>query len=86
MDVNHPRWDEYETAFNAVADTATLWVEELKPDLTAVPLYLCLYGDNGLSEDEEFDVLSRLSTHTDVYCLEVEADYWYERIMFVVEL
>ncbi len=87
MDVNDPRWDEYEAAFTAVANQATLWAEATKPDLAALPLYLCLYGDNGMSVDEEFATLSTLQTaltNQSLYCLEVEADYWYERILFTL--
>lgn len=87
MDVNDSRWDEYEVAFTAVANQATPWAEATKPDLASLPLYLCLYGDNGMSADEEFATLavlqSALDTHT-LYCLEVEADYWYERILFTL--
>jgi hypothetical protein len=87
MDVNAPRWDEYEAAFTAVANEATPWTEPTKPDLVALPLYLCLYGNNGMSVEEEFATLATLQTALDagnLYCLEIEADYWYERILFTL--
>jgi hypothetical protein len=87
MDVNAPQWDDYEAAFNALADEALPWQAEGKPDLTTVAHYLCLYGDNGLDPAAEFELLNQLKPYCEqgrLYCLEVEADYWFERILFVL--
>ena len=87
MDVNHERFGEYETAFNALAEEATAW-EGDKPALDSMSIYLCLYGDNGLSVEDEFALLEQLnvkqSEHIDtLWRIDIEADYYQDIILFV---
>ena len=87
MDVNHKRFDEYENAFNALAETATPW-EGDKPALDSMAVYLCLYGDNGLTVDDEFALLDTLKNrrveNTDaLWRIDIEADYYQDIILFV---
>ena len=87
MDVTAPEWDAYEERFNAVAELATPWPEPTKPDLASLPIYLCLYGDNGLTPTEEWATLTELEAMAKsghLYCLTVDADYWFERILFTL--
>ena len=87
MDVNHERFGEYETAFNALAEDATPW-EGDKPALDSMALYLCLYGDNGLAVDDEFTLLETLKTRSAeqteaLWRIDIEADYYQDIILFV---
>jgi hypothetical protein len=89
MDVQDPRFETYERRFMALAEEALVW-EGAKPALDQ-SLYLCLYGDNGLSPDDEFELLERLntahlsteaSTHR-LWRLDIEADYYQDVILFL---
>ncbi len=87
MDVNHERFGEYESAFNALAETATPW-EGDKPALDRMAVYLCLYGENGLAVDDEFTLLETLKTRTAenadaLWRIDIEADYYQDIILFV---
>ena len=87
MDVNHERFSEYESAFNALAQQATHWQGD-KPALDSMALYLCLYGDNGLAVEEEFALLETLKTRTAentdaLWRIDIEADYYQDIILFV---
>jgi hypothetical protein len=87
MDVNSPQFDQYETAFKAVAEQAIEWDVPARPVLDSCPMYLCLYGENGLTPEEEFLFLERFKAMEpeSFYRLEVEADYYQDTILFVTE-
>lgn len=85
MDVNAPEFEAHEAAFLAIAEEAIEWESEDKPALDSCPLYLCLYGENGLDAREEIALLERLKTEapdTPLYRLDVEADYYQDVILF----
>lgn len=87
MDVEHPRFDEYETQFQALAENAENWEAEQKPELNGAQLFLCLYGENGLEPEEEFAALERLNAlqqESTLHKLEIEADYYQDTILFVL--
>lgn len=83
MDVNHPQWEAYQNAFEALAEQVPLWPQPTVPDLTRAEHYLCLYGENGLEPDEEFALLETLRQNQPrLFKREVETSYWLETILF----
>jgi hypothetical protein len=84
MDIEDPRFEDYETRFRALAERAEK-VLVPKPSLNATRYYLCLYGENGLSPEEEFEFLERMESEPpeNLKRLEVETDYWQDTVLFV---
>lgn len=84
MDVEHPRFEEYDQRFRALAERAEL-VKVAKPALDSCRYYLCLYGENGMSPEEEFELLSTMEAHAEegLKRLEVEIDYYQDTILFI---
>jgi hypothetical protein len=90
MDFNLDCFTTYEATFQALADVVDPWEAPTKPVLSAMPLFLCLYGENGLTPEEEFETLARIQatfeqTPEKVKKLEIEAShqYWQETILFI---
>lgn len=84
VDVNHPRFEEYDHRFRALAEQAEL-VERANPSLNACRYYICLYGENGLSPEEEFAFLEELNSFVgkDLKRIEVDMDLWQDIVLFV---
>jgi hypothetical protein len=86
MDVNAPQWDAYIQQFETVAQRAQPWIgkdKSSRPNLADAQLYLCLYGENGLTPDEEFAMLDTLAQANPLYRVDVETAYWLETVLFV---
>ena len=88
MDVNHERFTDYESQFMALAEEATFWEADEKPALDRMAMYLCLYGENGFSVEEEFEMLEALKRHahhpdSPLLRIDIEADYYQDLILFV---
>jgi hypothetical protein len=90
MDFNLDCFATYEADFQAFAEEVEAWEEPAKPVLTAMPLFLCLYGENGLTPEQEFETLETIKTifqqtPEKVKKLDIEATnhYWQETILFV---
>jgi hypothetical protein len=84
MDVEHPSFAEYEARFMALAAPVDEW-QGPKPALDTMTLFLCLYGENGLSPEEEFDCLDTLASNPPerLKKLVVDCDYWQEQILIL---
>jgi hypothetical protein len=84
MDVNHALFDAYEQRFNALAEKVDT-SDEPRPALDSVRLYLCLYGENGFSPEEELRLLAELEAQPveALRKVEVSADYWQEVILYL---
>jgi hypothetical protein len=88
MDVNHERFNDYESQFMALAEEADNWESDEKPALDSMAMYLCLYGENGFSVEEEFEMLEALKHHAQnpespLLRIDIEADYYQDVILFV---
>lgn len=84
MDVENPQFAQYEARFRQLADR----VERLKgadPAIASAKYLLCLYGENGLSPEDEFEMLARLEGYADdgLKCAEVETYYWEDLVLYV---
>jgi hypothetical protein len=91
MDFNLPCFTEYESAFQSLAESVTAWEGTSKPVLTAMKTFLCLYGDNGMTPEAEFDLLAEIETtfqQTPEKVAKLEIDvathYWQETILFIL--
>ncbi|MCX5920874.1 MAG: hypothetical protein NTW61_06100 [Candidatus Melainabacteria bacterium] len=91
MDFNLACFSDYEASFLALAEAVEPWEGSAKPVLSAMPLFLCLYGENGLTPEAEFEALEVLQsvyeqTPERVMKLEIEASnhYWQETILFLL--
>ncbi|MEB3206748.1 MAG: hypothetical protein VKK59_05310 [Vampirovibrionales bacterium] len=88
MDVHDPQWSLYEERFLALAAMADL-TSGAKPAVGSTRLYLCLYGENGLTPCQEFATLQELAqvaaeSPQKLRKIEVETSYWQEIILYVV--
>jgi hypothetical protein len=84
MNIESPQWEQYETLFRRLADTATV-VKVPKPALDQCRYFLCLYGENGMPEADEFEMLAHIEQQdpSGRYRLEVDTDYWQDTVLFV---
>lgn len=84
MDTNHPRWDEYQARFDELATMADA-VQPPAPPLDTCTLYLCLYGENGLTPDEEFACFDRFdqAIGDNLKKVTIETAYWEDTVLFI---
>jgi hypothetical protein len=88
MDVHDPQWPLYEERFLALADQAHR-TSGAKPAVGSTRLYLCLYGENGLTPCQEFATLQELAqvaaeSPQRLCKIEVETSYWQEIVLYVL--
>ena len=84
MDIENPRFEEWENRFREVAED-TVRVEQPSTSLDQCQFLLCLYGENGLSTDDEFNMLESIAKteETQRYKIEKETAYWQDIVLFV---
>jgi hypothetical protein len=84
MDIQDPRWPEYEKKFQELAFLADE-VDSPDPPLDQCRYYLCLYGENGLTPDEEFEFLNKMEDAVGKTLKKVVIDtsYWQDTVLFV---
>lgn len=84
MDVNDPRFAEYQEKFDTVADLAER-MEGPQPEVGSARLMLCLYGDNGLPPDDEFALLDELEDYVGrgLRRVDVNTAYWQDVVLYV---
>lgn len=83
MNVESPQFEAYDARFRTLAEKVEL-VSVAKPSLNSCQLFLFLYGENGLSEEAEFEALAKLESVNpeDLRRLEVDTDYWQDIVIF----
>jgi hypothetical protein len=87
MDVNDPQWEAYEAAIQALIPQSEL-VKRAEPALDTCRYYLCLYGENGLTPEVEFAILSQMTDALRngtgrLKRLEVETSIWQDVLLFM---
>lgn len=83
VDIEHPRWEEYEQRFRALAETVDLF-KGPNPALASAKTLLFLYGDNALTPEQEFEVLARLEQNPcQLRGLEVTTSYWEDLALYL---
>lgn len=83
MDIEDSHWDAYEARFRKLAEDIPLHKGPL-PELASAHIFLCLYGDNGLSPEKELDILSQLEQqHERVKGVEMLTAYWEDIVLYI---
>jgi hypothetical protein len=61
MNIEDPRWDEYESRFRALSEAVGV-TQGPQPELASAEMMLFLYGENGLLPEQEFELLAKLES------------------------
>jgi hypothetical protein len=83
MNIEDPRWEEYENRFRALAERVDMQ-KGPQPEVASAQLFLCLYGDNALTPEQEFDVLTRLEKEADhLRGTSILTAYWEDLFLYI---
>ena len=83
MNIEDPRWDEYEARFRQLAEHVELQ-KGPQPEVASAELHLCLYGDNAMSPEQEFDALNRFEKSMEqVKGTEILTAYWEDVVLYL---
>lgn len=83
MNIEDPRWEEYENRFRSLAENVPLQ-KGPQPELASAQLLLCLYGDNGLPPEQEFDALNKLEQALpQLKGTEMQTAYWQDIVLYL---
>lgn len=84
MNVEHPRFAEFQQKFEELANNID-GQKGPQPEISSAHLFLCLYGDNAMSVEEEFTALAELASHRDkgLQKTTIQTAYWEEIILYV---
>ena len=84
MDIENPRFAEYQARFEQVAELAER-INGPAPAIASARHYLCLYGENGLAPEEEFTLLDTWESFVGegLTRVNVSTSYWEEIVLFV---
>ena len=83
MNIEDPRWDEYENRFRALSEIVDV-AKGPQPELASAEMMLFLYGENGMTPDQEFDMLSKLEKKvTDLKGTEMQTAYWEDIVLYL---
>jgi len=82
MDIEAPQWDAWEARFSELAECAQK--VPMTGNIKGARHYLCLYGENGLSPEEELTELESMAQQQqNLRKVEVDTSYWQDTILFV---
>lgn len=84
MDIEDSHWEEYENRFRALAERAET-VKRAEPSLDHCRYFLCLYGENGLSPQDELIFLDHMAQAEpdQLKKIEVDTSYWQDTVLFL---
>ncbi|WP_303673971.1 hypothetical protein [Vampirovibrio chlorellavorus] len=83
MDIEDPRWEEYEARFRALAEAVGV-AKGPQPELASAEMMLFLYGENGLAPEQEFDMLAKLEVKAaDLKGTEMQTAYWEDIVLYL---
>lgn len=84
MDTEHAQWDQYQARFEEVAELAED-VDGPAPEIASAKLFICLYGENGMSPEDEFTMLDNLEKYIGegLKRVDVRTAYWEDTVLFV---
>lgn len=83
MNIEDPRWEAYENRFRSLAENVDLQ-KGPQPELASAQLLLCLYGDNALTPDQEFEALDRLAQALpQLKGTEMQTAYWEDIVLYL---
>ena len=82
MDIESANWDAWEAQFRALAETVVQTTAIT--GINGAQQFLCLYGNNSLSEEEEFEALAVMAKHKErLLRKEVDTQYWQDTVLFL---
>ena len=82
MNLEDPRWEEWEEAFMALAENAEK--TSVTPAIKGSEHFLCLVGENGMTPEEEFRELELMREKKDrLKKVEIEQPFWQDTILFI---
>lgn len=83
MHIEDPRWEEYENRFREVAERVNMQ-KGPQPEVASAQLFLCLYGDNGLTPEQEFEALARLEQQVEqLRGTTILTAYWEDLVLYL---
>lgn len=83
MHIEDARWEEYESRFRKLAEGLTLH-KGPRPELASSEAFLFLYGENGLSPEEELDMLARFEREpARLKGAEILTSYWEDLVLYL---
>lgn len=84
MNIEDPRFEEYEARFRTLAERVGLQ-KGPQAELASAQQHLFLYGDNGASPDEELATLAQFERMPERLCgLEMLTGYWEDIALYVL--
>lgn len=85
MDINDPRFEEYQTRFEALAEQVEDGKSGPQPEIGSAKYFLCLYGENGLPPEEEFELLQTLKEHLEdgLQKTTIQTSQWEDIILYL---
>jgi hypothetical protein len=86
MDIENPQFETYEQRFRKLAEQAECH-KGSQPEIASSRYHLCLYGENGMTPEEEFDLLAQLEKKADagLKCASIETYYWEDLVLYIPE-
>lgn len=83
MNIEHPQWEEYEARFRALAEQVVL-NKGPQPELASAESLLFLYGENGLTPQQEFELLDLLEHRVaELKGAEMQTSYWEDIALYL---
>lgn len=84
MDTGNPRFEEYQARFEQVGELAEK-VAGPAPAIASARYFLCLYGENGMSPQDEFAMLDTLESFVGegLKRVDISTSYWEDTVLFV---
>lgn len=83
MDIENPRWEEYENRFRALADSVEI-TKGPQPELASAEEMLFLYGENGMTPEQEFDLLGKLEKQAgNLKGTTMLTSYWEDIVLYL---
>lgn len=83
MDTEDPRWEEYESRFRTLAEGVNIQ-KGPQAELGSAQAHLFLYGENGLSPEDEMATLDRFERERErLKGLEIMTSYWEDMALYI---
>ena len=84
MNIDDPRFEEFQQCFEALSEQAESHTGP-RPEIASSALFLCLYGDNSLTPDQEFEMLAEMNRFAGqgLHKTTIQSAYWEDIILFV---
>ncbi len=83
MNIEDPQWEAYETRFRALAEQVEIH-KGPQPELASAEILLFLYGENGLTVEQEFETLTRLEQSLpQLKGAEMLTSYWEDIVLYL---